>query len=268
TSTDIIPLRQNFESPFVPAWTIVSQGSQRLWQAYINNNDTSLVYRAFGNTALGSEAWFVSPQLDFSKAQEASLFFHVSYAKSTFGNEVFRILASTDCGVTYPDVVYYRTGDQLAVTNYNSAWSPVLASDWRKEYVDLSNLAGKENVRLAFVVTNNRGNNLYLDNLEFFTDSNPSPPSFTLRQSSGNPSYFIYNSSDPDIFKITFNFQQKEQVRMLIYNAMGQIMVDNVLPETLNQTYTVDFTDKSTGIYIVRLLVENYVGTQKIFVGH
>ena len=100
-STDVIPLRQDFD-PSAPGWTIVSQGTQRKWESVNTNKGVSLVYRAFGYTALGSEAWYVSPLLDFSKAQESSLFFDVSYAKNTQGNDGFRILASTDCGVTYP----------------------------------------------------------------------------------------------------------------------------------------------------------------------
>ena len=158
----------------------------------------------------------------------------------------------------------------MSVLNYNLSWSPIAASDWRREYVELNDLAGKENVRLAFIATNNRGNNLYLDNLEFFTDSNPSPPAFIVRESTikPTPSYFIYSSSDPSIFKITFNFAERELVHMLVYDVMGQVVIDNILPETLNQTYTIDFSEKSTGIYIVRLQVENSVGTQKIFVGH
>jgi len=264
TSTDIIPLRQNFESTFTPMWTIVSQGTQRKWETTSTTKGVSLLYRGFGNNALGSEAWFVSPLLDFSRAQEASLFFDVSYAKSAQGNEGFRIVASTDCGVTYPNVVYQRTGDQLSVigNNYNSPWSPIIPTDWRREYVELNDLAGKENVRLAFIVTNNRGNNLYLDNLEFFTDSNPIPPSITN-------AFSIYSlPNDPSIFKITFNLAEKELIRLQVYNVMGQVVVDNLLPETLNQTYTIDFSQQSTGIYIVRLQVDNHVGAQKIFVGH
>lgn len=271
TSTDIIPLRQNFESTFTPAWTIVSQGTQRKWETTNTNKGVSLVYRAFGNNALGSEAWFVSPLLDFSRAQEGSLFFDISYAKSAQGNDSFRILASTDCGVTYPTLVYQRTGDQLAVTNYNFSWSPVIAADWKREYVELNDLAGKENVRLAFIATNNRGNNFYLDNLEIFTDSDPSPPTFSLRESTITPplSYFVYTSPDnPSIYKVTFNLAEKELIRLQVYNVMGQVVIDNLLPETLNQTYTIDFSQQSTGIYIVRVQVDNYVGTQKIFVGH
>jgi hypothetical protein len=261
TANDIIPLRQTFESAFTPAWTIISQGTQRKWETANTNKGVSLLYRAFTNTALGSEAWFVSPLLDFTKAQEASLFFDISYAKSTQGNDGFKIVASTDCGVTYPLVLYQRTGDQLSVVNYNFAWSPITASDWKHEYVELADLVGQANVRLAFIATNNRGNNLYLDNLEFFTDSNPTPPSITS-------AYSIYSTvSDPSIFKITFNLQNKELIHLQVYNMMGQVVVDNLLPETLNQTYTVDFREQSTGIYIVRLQVDNFVGTQKIFVG-
>ena len=67
------------------------------------------------------------------------------------------------------------------------------------------------------------------------------------------------------IFKITFNLPEKENARLQVYNLMGQIVVDNILPETLNQTYTIDFSGQANGLYIVKVQTNTEIGVTKIF---
>jgi hypothetical protein len=55
-------------------------------------------------------------------------------------------------------------------------------------------------------------------------------------------------------------------VRLQIFNTLGQVVVDNELPETLNQTYSVDMSGQQAGIYILRLQMGNQLGTAKVYV--
>ena len=87
TAQDVIPIRENFDSNY-PDWTNITE-DQMKWVATSINNNTSLEYNAFANLNIGSKAWLVSPVLDFSKARKASLFFDLSYAKSSNGTERF-----------------------------------------------------------------------------------------------------------------------------------------------------------------------------------
>jgi hypothetical protein len=68
-------------------------------------------------------------------------------------------------------------------------------------------------------------------------------------------------------FLITFNLPEKDDARLVVYNLMGQVMIDNILPASLNQTYTVNLFGQSTGIYLVRLHAGGTVATTKLFVG-
>src|SRR5207253_2042294 len=100
-----------------------------------------------------------------------------------------------------------------------------------------------------------------LDNLEWFVEDNPSPPRL-------DENYSVYSSEfDPYDFFITFNLEQKETARLVVYNTMGQVLIDNVLPETLNQTYNVNLEGQATGIYLVRLQAGSESSTTKVFVG-
>ncbi|MFZ1807873.1 MAG: M43 family zinc metalloprotease, partial [Cyclobacteriaceae bacterium] len=229
-SNETIPARQNFNLSFEDSWTIVSQADMLNWELTTTNKGTSLVYRAFNNTFKTDEAWLVSPVLDFSKTVKASMFFDVSYAQSNKGNERLKVLSSVDGGINFNETQYDQLGNQFLSTNNNSAWAPATDIDWKREFVNLNDLVGEDNVRLAFVAVNDNGNNLYLDEIELYNDDNPSPPITT--------SLYSVHTTSFDEIKITFNLPEKETSRLQVYNSMGQLVLDNLLPYNLNQTYT------------------------------
>lgn len=82
--------------------------------------------------------------------------------------DTFKVVASTDCGKTFPHVLYSKSDTDLnTVGTTGFDFVPAGRSDWRREYVDLSSLAGQE-VILAFEGVNRGGNNLYLDNISIY----------------------------------------------------------------------------------------------------
>jgi hypothetical protein len=253
-----IPLREKFEADFLSSWTTVSQGDQKNYDVDSTNFGNSIMYPGFANLNKGEEAWLVSPVLDISRTAKASMFFDVSYGKRSAGNEHLRILSSNDCGVNFLTTLFEKSGDSFSASS-NSAWTPAGPSNWQNQFVYLDNLVGQENARLAFIVTNDNGNNLYIDNVEIFIDDDQNPVKITSL-------YKVYPSQNSSSsFDITFNLPEKENVQLQVYDLVGQIIVNNSLPETLNQTYTVDFSGQTSGIYIVRVQTTTEVSATKIF---
>lgn len=258
TSSETIPTRENFDLSFQDTWTTISQANHLNWEVTQTNKGSSLVYRAFTNTSRGDEAWLVSPVLNFSKSIKASLFFDLSYAVSSKGLEQLRVLSSIDGGDTFASTQYDRLGNQFSSGGSADSWIPTADNDWTREYINLNDLIGEDSVRLAFVVTNDNGNNVYLDNIELYNDDNPNPPSTTKL-------YSVYTPTSSEL-KVTFNLPKKETARMQIYNMTGQVIADNLLPDTLNQTYTVDMSNQQSGIYIVRIQADNRIESTKVFI--
>ena len=101
------------------------------------------------------------------------LTFDVAYAaRSSTNFESLRLYASTDCGATYPFLLYNKNGMGSGASNLSTvsgfvggSFSPSGASQWRREIIPLSSFAGS-NIRLKWVAVNRNGNNLYLDNIE------------------------------------------------------------------------------------------------------
>ncbi|MGE0589496.1 MAG: M43 family zinc metalloprotease [Cyclobacteriaceae bacterium] len=260
SSFESIPSRQDFSVSFQDTWTIVSQSTSFNWEITSTNKGTSLVYRGFTNTNKGDDAWLVSPVLDFSKSVEASLFFDISYAVSFKGTERLQVLSSTDGGDSFGEIQFDQTGNQFSVGSSTEAWIPSTDNDWNRQYVNLNDLVGESSVRLAFVVTNDNGNNIYLDDIELFNDDNPSP-------AKASDLYSVYTPTTSEI-KVTFTLPIKETSRLQVYNVMGQMVLDNVLPDNLNQTYTIDMSNQRSGIYIVRVQVADRLEATRVFISN
>ena len=261
SSSDDIPLRQNFDGNATD-WTIFSEGTQQKWQTTSTNTyKKGLVYNAFSNTNIGEESWAVSPVLDMTRANQGSLFFSSSYGARLGFTEDLSVMVSEDCGVTYSQAIFEKAGLELSNQTVSNEWKPATENDWTTNYVSINEFAGKKNIRFAFVAKNGNGNDIYLDNIEFFVEDNPNPPKTEELIS-------VYNSpTNPYEFFITFNLPDKQDARLVVYNAIGQVLIDSQLPEALNQTYTVNLYGQSAGVYIARLQTPSMTSSSKLFVG-
>jgi len=261
SAADLTPTRENFNDNFADRWIAVSPQSGSVWHPVVTSESksNSMLFPSFGNPNLGQQAWLVSPVLDFSNTQAASVNFETSYAYNTTGTETLQVFSSRDCGVTFDSLLFNSSGISLSNTDSNAAWAPTQDSQWTKNYINLNHVAGKENIRLAFVATNGNGNNLYIDNIEFFMDDLKS-------RNTVDGLYSVYGGAGTPV-KVTFNLPERELVRMQVYDMLGHVVSDNLLPDTLNQTYTIDFPQESRGLYVVRVQTATSIGATKVLMG-
>ncbi|MGC1242033.1 MAG: choice-of-anchor J domain-containing protein [Chryseosolibacter sp.] len=258
---DRIPLRENFESDFTSAWTSVNPNGGTNWETTATNYGQSLYFNAYDNNLSGDEAWLVSPVLDFSGTAEASMAFDLSYAARATGTGRLVILGSRDCGNTYEEIPYnFPTGEIV-----EGRWIPGTDEDWNNNIpVNLNSFAGEENVRIAFVVRNQEGNNLYLDNIEFFVSQEPASVEFSELYT-----VYGYDLTHPELtdLKIAFNLPERQNVRFSIINATGQMETDGLLTDVLNQTFPLQLPQRlPPGIYFIRVQIGGKFFSSKILV--
>jgi hypothetical protein len=256
---DQIPLRQNFDKPFADAWTIANPDDGTDWKTINTNYDQSLYFSGFNNLDVGDESWLVSPVLDFSQTYAASLTFDISYRSGT-RRDGFRIMVSEDCGKTYHGLTYQIPD----VESLSEAWIPESDSDWfSDQYLDLSAYAGQPDIRIAFVVTNAGGNNVYLDNIEFFLASDPR--SIIIEDQFSIFGYNMENIADSDL-KIGFNLDEKQDVRCDIFDTVGRLIVSSKWTDVLNQVFELPVqADQKSGAYIVRVNIGGKYASKLIY---
>lgn len=260
---DVIPLIQDFNEGTIPdvltgetplddqSWLTINPDSSITWEvADAPGNgriNSAAVIRNFVYEEIGSIDQLVSPTLDFSNTTEASVFFKVSYALFSRNYvDTLRIKVSTDCGNTYT-TVYEQSGQDLSITETEAEWVPIQSGDWKQQFIDLSDFAGEPEVRVAFEAVNGYGNNLYLDDIEFFLSNNLDP--IALEENT----YRVYPNPSDGLIRASFNLLDREDVQLILYSIQGETLWQQVLPFTLNQTYELDLSSQPAGVYILRV---------------
>ncbi len=258
-ATDAIPIRQNFEGVFENTWTIVNPSDGMNWQKKSVEKNTALYFNGFANSLPGDAGWLVSPVLDFSAASEAGLSYDLSYAYRSNTSDQFYILASTDCGYTFSDTLLFLQGNALAEGKSSSvAWEPGDESDWSTNFIALPGLAGQPDTRVAFVFVNDKGNNIYIDNIEFYVSDSP----LKLDE----PFAVHPNPVEDGIANITFNLPEKDDVLVDIADPVGKILISENLTGILNQTFPFSLSGRPAGLYFVRVRTSDQVIVKKILV--
>lgn len=155
--------------------------SQR--QGGFGQSQQSIGINLYDNNLVNSADWFLLPVLDFSAEARPELSFDLAYAPF---NEQFSdtlgVFIATDCGTLFRSI-YYKGGEDLATVEQASTIQPFApeGKSWRQEHIDLSFLAGRSAVQIAFVTFSGNGNDLFLDNIRVGRPLPPPPtPDFTL----------------------------------------------------------------------------------------
>ena len=234
---DFIPLREQFnvETMDLTNWITINEDFNIGWEivdipyepssnaAYIN------LYNYVDRTQID---WLISPVLDFSEAREASVTFKTSYAQNPDFYDQLQVLISESCEGYFNTTLETYSSSDLSVTTSSEFWEPESRNDWEEFSLDLSAYAGQKDLRLAFRAINDYGNNLYLDDIEFYTTADEK------RVISAQNSFTLYpNPADDGRFQLAFNTSERQEVTVFIFDQLGkEILVDNY-PNTLNQSY-------------------------------
>ena len=265
--TDFIPLREQFESIDLSStnWITINEDNNIGWElteAPLVSDDNMAAYiNLYNYEDLQQLDWLISPALDFSGAVEASIFFRTSYAKNLDFNDQLRVVVSKDCGANFDDVIDVYSSSELSVNSSEDFWEPAGQNDWITHSIDMSDYAGEQNVRVAFQAVNDYGNNLYLDDVEFFTTAEDN-----IVKTAQN-SYTLYpNPSNDGLFKLAFNTSERQGVIVFIYDQMGKLITMDEYENTLNQTYYYDLTGERSGVYIIHAKGEDFVRSKKLVI--
>src|SRR5690606_5115479 len=139
------------------------------WVPVSQENNTTLVFHSNITAEENNEGWLISPLLDFSSLETAGLFFDISYIQSSVLSGHLKIMASFDCGKNLDIELGSFAGNTFLESNDDlcPSTSPMPAN-WARKFINLNALIEQKEVRLAFIMSGNKTNNIALDNIEFF----------------------------------------------------------------------------------------------------
>jgi PKD repeat protein len=168
------PILEDFQGIFPPSgWTVLGPGQTGKWQQSRSITGSygvptlAAFVENFSYNRLNAEDKLLTFPVDLTSMTEVWLSWDLAYARfDAIGYESLRVEVSTDCGNTWPSVVYRKSDLALAtVADQNGNWFPTTQSQWRNEQIDLTSFAGRQ-IMIRFVNVNGFGNNLYIDNVQ------------------------------------------------------------------------------------------------------
>lgn len=265
--SDFIPLRQEFEqiSLDMTNWITINEDQQIGWALEtapdISSDNRAAYMNMYNYDKMQQKDWLISPELDLADLAEASVTFRTSYARHLDFQDRLKVVVSTDCGNSFTDILANYSSDDLANENAETYWEPSGQQDWTDRSLDLGSYIGEKNVRVAFLAINGFGNNLFLDNIEFF------PTAKDKLVKSARNSFTLYpNPSNDGMVQLAFNTSKRQRVFVTIINEMGQIITTNSYENTLNQTYYYDLTGLQSGVYFIKAIGEDFVRSKKLVI--
>ncbi|MCG8320939.1 MAG: choice-of-anchor J domain-containing protein [Cytophagales bacterium] len=262
-----IPVRERFDdtNPGNSGWRIFNPDEDITWlvspaNGNGNNNNAAFI-NGFNYENAGEEDWLISPLLDMSKADRASMTFKFSYANVTNYVDRLKIFVSGNCGESFNNLIYVLEDASLGVIASDQPWSPEDENDWENGFIDLNAYAGNDAVRVAFVFENQFGNNLYLDDIEFFLTSDENLPVPETNTFILYPNPIVTNT-----FNTSFNLSDKEDIRLAIVDTKGKVVYEKILESTLNQTYTLELPQLRNGVYFVKATGRGLSEVQRLLI--
>lgn len=262
TSRIAVPWRQDFDrSEALGPWLRINpERNFSSWRVFLGNGENSFL----GLTGMepGDSYWFASPLFDLSATDRASLFF--GWKGGGFSNTselAFEVLVSSDGGVTGVPV-WIREGAALNNNEGGQRPSELNPGVFQQEFINLSDFAGQDNVRVFFRVSDQGapGASLFLDDLELFLSDNPRPVDPGLNNA------LLYPNPADERFHLAFNFADFETVQVKVISSTGQTVLEQELPQTLNQTYSFDSVKFAKGLYIVQISSRFFSETRKLII--
>lgn len=260
-----LPFTEEFEYGFdLNNWYVDNEDGARTWETFATDglqwNGRSATVQCYSYTPRSSQKdGLISPELIIANTiGPVWLLFDVAYQKRTtngVGHDTLQILVSTDCGISFDEMIYNKAADELNTRDTVALdFIPQFAWDWRRDSVSIMQFNG-EDVLIKFQTVNRRGNNIYIDNIKVFT-GNSEPSAIVETENNIN----VYPNPSQDVLYIESGFEFKSDSKLMIYNSLGQdiplyysVIKDRIELNTeplLSGVYFISFTDDSRTVRI------------------
>jgi hypothetical protein len=253
---ELPPLRLIFNGSNSNNWFEFNPEKDKGWEYSTNNfavnSNSSQIAKE------SSEDWLISPLLNVSSTNYLGLIFDVSYRKALRQSEKFEIYLSDDNGKNFNTLIYSKSGDSLATSFGNDVPRQLV---WRNEFVDLSPYVYRDKIRLAFKITHDNGQNLYLKNITFFVGQSPPPPYPNVRKP-----FVIYPNPAKNDLNLHLNLDIAEEGYFQILDIKGNVIIDFTEPKILNQFISFNVSQLAEGMYILRLRTNRFSASERFMI--
>ena len=258
-----------FESPttFNNDWRIESDNGEA-W-----NNTTSAAatgsrsvrLRNYNTTEYREMDSLISPSYNLSSIQTPGFSFKVAYKKknSTSNDRLF-VYYSLNCGESWVLKKVLNPSSMGTSPDQTSYFTPSSSSDWLTKIVDLSTIATETNVRFMFMFRADKGNNVYLDDINI-------NGSVGIDDFNKIENFNIFPNPTNSNAQVSFNIVNPvDNLSINVRNSVGQIVTTVINGQSFSTgSYNLKIDESrklSKGIYFIEFNADNVINVQKLII--
>jgi hypothetical protein len=263
-----LPFEQGFEDDSFPppGWDLYNPDRSFTWERVRDvgkGSNASALMRNLGYNTNDQVDDLITPVIDPQAHDSVFLFFDVAAAvytdPATTGNawDTLQVLVTSDCRQT-GTLVYSKWGPNLITRAKATQGEFVpLATEWRRDSVDLTAAVHKGKFQVAFRNISNSENNIYIDNIRIVTkEINP-----LLREKG----ILVNPNPTTGVFWVTFYQVPEDLLQVSIYNTHGQLMMSRQAADIgPGNRLTFNLVNEPNGVYFVKLIYRNRANTIKL----
>jgi len=255
-------LTEGFDgNTFPPAnWSVVNPDNSMTWaKASVGRSSAGSAFvNTFNYTSKGQKDELYTPVIKYNGVDSVTLKFDLSAVTYSYPGttgiqiDTLEVLVTKDCGNTFT-TVYKKWGEDLQTVNdpnfpRATGFTPN-NNQWRTESIDLTSYASDPSVMVAFRVTNNYENNIYIDNVNVSTRTLPA----ALKQKG----YIVLPTAFQNNFAI-WHYQTPTKLKYVtVYDAQGRLVWTKQFNGNADKYMSIDLTGKSAGTYFVHIGYED-----------
>ena len=233
-------------------WEVLNIGQNSSWKDTSIFTQEGLQNRVafFNNNLVGNyDKLITQPIYLDNELSNPYLSFDVSYSLTSDSiDDALLVEVSQDCGTTFSDTIYFKSGKFLSTDIQNNS-SNSSFNTFRKEFVSLKKFLGKR-INISFLTRSEGGNNIFLDNINL---RNRSAEDF-------NPLVFeIFPNPSSGIFNLYFEDFSIENFDLSIVDVSGKLILDKnfSFSNGIPRTVSLDLSSLSKGIYLLKVKANN-----------
>ena len=262
-----LPFVEDFENGFESdKWYIMNPDNSMAWETipteglvWSNYSATMQLYN-YGPRESQKDG-LIGPELLIPSSGSTMLKFDVAYQKKSSSSslqDTLKILVSGDCGQTFPNNVYEKTGDELETLDTLSIdFVPAYNSHWRRDSIDLSAFNG-QNIMIQFETTNRQGNNVYIDNISVYNGNEPVSIEETILNNLS-----IYPNPVQSMLMIDATKLPSGSYDVEILNSLGELIANIEMKATVQK---IDVSRWVKGVYILKITSEYATKTKRLII--
>lgn len=270
------PVTESFEgTSFPPAnWAIQNSDGGLTWESTNRSaslGGKSMVIKNFDNPLSSSVDSFVSPRIVIPAASDSAFVsFDYAYApgvqypgSTVFALDTLELKVTTDCGAT-STTIWKKYGYQLQTVfepnfTFTNGYVPRINKEWRSEKINiLPYVQNAADFQVYFVSSSNQQNNLYVDNINIYSQKLPE----RLKQQG----YLIYPNPFNSSFRIHHSAVEPpvDLQAVMVYNTAGQLVWSKQYNGNADRVITVNTESLARGVYVLKMMYTNKTVVERI----